>query len=63
MPSEAQKKASAKWTKENMATLACKVKKDYAEKVKDYAEANGETVNSYIRRLIDQDMQKDTPDH
>ena len=40
-PSEAQKKASAKYQKENIASLAWRVKKEQAEKVKRYCEAQG----------------------
>ena len=35
--SQAQKKATAKWDKENMTTLGCKVKKSEAEQFKAYA--------------------------
>ena len=34
--SEAQKRASNKYNLENMATLGCKVKKDDAEKFKEF---------------------------
>ena len=34
MVSDAQKKASAKWDKENMVVLACKVKRETAEQFK-----------------------------
>ena len=33
---EAQKKANRKWDKENMVTLACHVRKEQAEKFKDF---------------------------
>ena len=54
MVTEAKKRNNAKWDKENMMILACKVRKEYAEKVKAAAEANGETVNAIIKRSLDE---------
>ena len=48
-PSEAQKKASAKYHRENIASIACRVKKDQAEKFKDYCASLGKTSNAVIR--------------
>lgn len=51
-PSEAQKKASAKYQKENIASLACRVKKDQAEKFKAYCESIGKTSNAVLRDYV-----------
>lgn len=51
-PSEAQKKASAKYQKENIASLACRVKKDQADKFKAYCEAQGKTSNAVLREYV-----------
>ena len=51
-PSEAQKKASNKYIKENMATLACKVKKCEAVAFKDYAEKHGKTSNGVLKDYV-----------
>ena len=51
-PSEAQKKASAKYHKENIASLACRVKKEQAEKFKAYCAAKGKTSNSVLREYV-----------
>lgn len=51
-PSEAQKKASAKYHKENIASLACRVKKEQAEKFKAYCEAQGKTSNAVLREFV-----------
>lgn len=51
-PSEAQKKASAKYQKENIASLACRVKKEQAEKFKEYCEAQGKTSNAVLREYV-----------
>ena len=51
-PSEAQKKASAKYQKEKIASLACRVKKEQAEKFKAYCEAQGKTSNAILREYV-----------
>ena len=51
-PSDAQKKASAKYQKENIASLACRVKKEHAEKFKAYCAAQGKTSNAVLREYV-----------
>lgn len=50
--SEAKKKANAKWDSENMATLACKVKKTQAEQFKSYCKMQGKTSNTILREYV-----------
>lgn len=50
--SDAKKKANAKWDSENMATLACKTKKEQAEKFKSYCTAIGKTTNAVLRDYV-----------
>ena len=50
--SDAQKKAAAKWDKENMTTLGCKVKKSEAEQFKSYAKEQGTTANNSTRQAL-----------
>ncbi len=50
--SEAKRKANAKWDSENMATLACKVKKTQAAKFKDFCEGQGKTSNTVLREYV-----------
>ena len=54
--SEARKKANNKWDKENMCVVGCKVKREQADQIRQHAANLGESVNAYIKRLIDQDM-------
>ncbi len=49
---DAQKKASAKYHKENIASLACRVKKEQAERFKAYCEAHGKTSNAVLREFV-----------
>lgn len=51
-PSEAQKRASAKYQKENIASLACRVKKDQAEAFKAYCAELGKTANNVLREYV-----------
>ena len=51
-PSDAQKKAAAKYHKENIASLACRVKKEQAEKFKAYCETQGKTSNAVLREYV-----------
>ncbi len=49
MAVSAKKKASnAKWDKENMTVLACKVSKEKAAKFKAFAASNGKTVHGQL---------------
>ena len=50
--SEAQKKAAAKYHKENIASLACRVKKEQAEKFKAYCDSIGKTSNAVLREYV-----------
>lgn len=60
--SESKKKANAKWDSENMATLACKVKKSQAAAFKAFCEAKGKTSNTvlkdFVLKCIGQDEQQ-----
>ncbi len=60
----AQKRASAKYQKENIASLACRVKKEQAEKFKTYCMGKGKTSNAVLREYvldcIDKAMERDT---
>lgn len=51
-PSDAQKRATKKYQKENIASLACRVKKEQAEKFKAYCEAQGKTSNAVLREYV-----------
>lgn len=51
-PSEAQKRASAKYQQKNIASLACRVKKEQAEKFKSYCKNQGKTSNAVLREYV-----------
>lgn len=50
--SEAQKKAAAKYHRENIASIACRVRKEQAEKFKAYCEAQKKTSNAVLKEFV-----------
>ena len=46
---EAQKRASAKYQRENISSLACRVKKEQADKFKEYCSS---TSNAVLRNYV-----------
>lgn len=50
--SEKKKIANAKWDKENMLTLGCRVRKEQAEQFKQYAENKGTTSNALLKNYV-----------
>lgn len=54
MPVSEKKKASnAKWDKENMTILACRVRKEYAEEFKAACTQAGTTPNAVLKAAAD----------
>ena len=58
MVTEARKRANAKWDKENMTILGCKVKKEYAAKVRAVCAAQGTTPNAVLKQAADDFMRE-----
>lgn len=50
--SDAKRKANAKWDRENIATLACRVKKEQADAFKEYCNNIGETANTVLKNYV-----------
>lgn len=53
MVSEKKKISNQRWDAGNMATLACRVRKDYADRVRSLCASRGETVNGVIKAALD----------
>ena len=49
MTTEARKRANKKWNSENMATVACTMRKEKAQEMRRYAENNGLTLANFAR--------------
>lgn len=52
MVTKARKRANAKWDKENMVVLACKVKREMAEQFKAACAAQGTTSNAVLQQAV-----------
>ena len=53
MVTPAKRRSNNAWDAANMTILACKVRKDYADRVRAACAANGDTVNAVIREALD----------
>ena len=51
-PSEAKKRANKKYQAKTIASLACRVKKEQAEKFKAYCEDLGKTSNAVLKDYV-----------
>lgn len=60
MISEKKKASNAKWDKENMTSLACRVKKDYAENFKAACAKAGTTPNAVLKQAVEEFLQAHT---
>jgi len=57
--SKAQQKAVAKYMKNNYDELKIRVPKGEKDKIKAHAESKGESVNGFVKRAIDERMERD----
>lgn len=55
---EAQKRANNKYIAERMTVLGCKVRKEYADKVREKAKADGASVNAILKKALDEFLEK-----
>ena len=52
MVTRAERASNNRWDKENMTILACKVRKDYADTVKQQASKRGTSVNAVLLNAV-----------
>lgn len=57
--SKAQQKAVAKYMSKAYDEIKLRVKKGKREEIKEHAEARGESVNGFINRAIDNQIESD----
>ena len=55
---ETQKRANNKYIAEHMTVLGCKVRKEYADKVREKAKADGISVNAILKKALDEFLEK-----
>ena len=58
--SKAQQKAVAKYMAENYDEIKVRVPKGKKDKIKAHAEKNGESLNGFVNRAVDEAMNKDS---
>lgn len=56
---EAQRKANDKYIKEHYQKLSISYPKEYCEKVKEAAQAAGESLAGYVKKAIDSRMESE----
>ena len=57
--SESQRKAVAKYNAKSYDEIKIRVYKGEKEKIKSHAESNGESINGFVNRAIDETMERD----
>ena len=57
--SEAKKRANAKYNAKAYDRIELKVKKGEKDKIKSHAESNGESLNGFVNRAIEETIQRD----
>ena len=58
MVSPKKRASNNKWDAENMTVLGVKVRKDYAEEVRQRARERGDTVNAILKKALDRYMEQ-----
>ena len=56
---KAQKKATAKYEQLNYDKILVRIEKGKKNVIKNYAESHGESLNGFIKRAIDETIQRD----
>lgn len=60
---EARRKANAKYLKESVEDIRIRVPKGQKDIIKAAAEQAGESLNTYVRKSIDQRMEREAADN
>ena len=58
MVTEAKKRSNAKWDRENMTMLGCKVRKTKADEFKAACKLSGTTPNAVFRKAMDEFLEE-----
>ena len=61
MISDAKKKSNYKWNSENMKSVTCYIRRDIAEEFKRLCQANGESMYSVLKRMIEEYIEMNRP--
>lgn len=58
MVTRAKRRTNNRWDQANMTVLSCKVKREYADHLREVVEANGHAVNRIIKDALDAYLQQ-----
>lgn len=58
MVSPKKRASNNKWDAENMTVLGVKVRKDYADEVRQKAKERGDTINAILKAALDKYMEE-----
>lgn len=58
-PSEAQKKATAKWQREKVEEIKFRVPMGKKALIQEHAAKRGESVNAFLNRAVSETMERD----
>lgn len=58
MLTPAKREANRKWDRNNMVNLSCRVRREYADRVRAACADNGESVNAVIKAALDDYLSK-----
>lgn len=58
--SQAQKKATAKYEQQNYDKVLLRLEKGKKDQIKAHADKQGESLNGFVKRAIDETMKRDS---
>lgn len=58
-PTDAQRRASKKWQAEKVDDIRFRAPKGKRKEIRDHAESQGETMNSFLNRAVTETMERD----
>lgn len=58
MVTQKKRASNNKWDAANMTVLGCKVRRDYAERIKRCCADRGDTINGVIRAALDRYLEQ-----
>ena len=58
-PTEAQKRATAKWNAEKVDRIVFRVSKGKKDLIQKHAESHGESLSAFLNRAVNEAMERD----
>lgn len=58
MITKAKAEANRRWDKANMVNLCCRVRRDYADRVRQACQDRGDSVNAVLKEALDRYLEQ-----